>query len=363
MRTFIKGLPLCEGFFNEVAKPLLAKHFKNLEYTAGLIGYGSDVLGYDDEVSTDHMWGPRFYLFLKGEDIKLKGEILEMFCNEFPYEYRGYSVNFSAPDPNDGGVRHAEFISFGKVSPLVFIHSFEEYLEDYLGVKDIGNIDEWDWLAFSEHRLLALTSGKLFVDGLKIGDTLKKLSFYPDYVKLYLIASNWEPISQEQAFVKRCHDVGDDIGSAIVCSRIAERLMRLCFLYCDRYAPYSKWFGKAFSLLPIEDEIKTAIHNAVLANNIKDREDNISLAQKLVADLHNSLKLTDPVEVKIQDYFGRDIKVIFAGNLVDATLKKISGTSLSKCPPIGTMSEVANLVCLSDEPAYRNNIKALYKTP
>ena len=59
---FIKGLELCEGFFFDIAKPILDKHFQSLPYSAGLIGYGSDVLGYDDEVSTDHMWGPRFLL-------------------------------------------------------------------------------------------------------------------------------------------------------------------------------------------------------------------------------------------------------------------------------------------------------------
>lgn len=59
----LKGLKLCEGFFNDCARAILDESFPELRYSAGLIGYGSDVLGYDDAVSTDHMWGPRFYLF------------------------------------------------------------------------------------------------------------------------------------------------------------------------------------------------------------------------------------------------------------------------------------------------------------
>lgn len=61
MQKFMKGLDLCEAFFHSCAKEIIEGQFPNLEYTAGLIGYGSDVLGYDDPTSTDHMWGPRFY--------------------------------------------------------------------------------------------------------------------------------------------------------------------------------------------------------------------------------------------------------------------------------------------------------------
>lgn len=362
MGKFIKGLDLCEQFFNEIAKPILYKHFPALTYTAGLIGYGSDVLGFDDEVSTDHMWGPRFYLFLNEEDIALKDNILDTFAKEFPYEYKGYSVNFSAPDPNDNGVRHPEFITEGLVSPLVFIHTIEEYLKDYLGVNSFENLSELDWLAFSEHRLLALTSGKLFVDGLNLKKTLNTIRFYPEKIKLFLIASNWALIAEEQAFVKRCFDVGDEIGSILVCTRIAERLMRLAFLYCDKYAPYSKWFGKAFHLLPVDEELKATIHNAVSANHIQDREDNIVLAQKMLADLHNSLHITEFVPVQIESYYGRDIKVIFADKIFEATIKQLKGSSLVDYPFIGSLSAVANFTALSDDPKYRENIRALYKT-
>ena len=45
MEVNMKGLVLCEGFFHEVAEPILQKHFPEVPYCAGLLGYGSDVLG------------------------------------------------------------------------------------------------------------------------------------------------------------------------------------------------------------------------------------------------------------------------------------------------------------------------------
>ncbi len=140
MSKFIKGLDLCEGFFNTYAKNIIESNFPDLKYTAGLIGYGSDVLGYDDVVSTDHMWGPRFYMFLDKKDIELKDKIFQVLSENLPYTYEGYSVNFTEPDPNDCGVQHPQFITEGKVNPLVFIQTFDEYLIEQLGTSDLDNI-------------------------------------------------------------------------------------------------------------------------------------------------------------------------------------------------------------------------------
>ena len=127
-------------------------------------------------------------------------------------------------------------------------------------------------------------------------------------MKLYLIASNWDIIASEQAFVRRCSDVGDDMGARIICARIAERLMRLCFLYMNIYAPYSKWFGMAFSKLDIDNNIKLLISNALSAHNIEERENYLVEAQKAVAEMHNASELTEPVNFNIETYYGRDIK-------------------------------------------------------
>ena len=91
--------------------------------------------------------------------------------------------------------------------------------------------------------------------------------------------------------------------------------MRLCFLYKDTYAPYSKWFGTAFNKLNIYESIKTKINAALQANDLTERENNLVEAQALVADLHNASGLTDKVDYSIESYFGRDIKVIFADKI------------------------------------------------
>lgn len=335
MADFIKGLDLCRNFFFDTAKPILDRHYPTLNYTAGLIGYGSDVLGYDDEVSRDHMWGPRFYMFLNRKDLHLKNQIFDTLADELPYTYMGYSVNFTEPDPHDNGVQHPKMIFSGRVNPLIFILTFDEFLEDQLGTCDIEHLTEPDFLTMSQHRLMSLAAGSLFVDDLGLGQRLEPIRFYPDSVKRYLIASNWSIIASEEAFVRRCSDVGDDIGSIIICARIAERLMRLCFLYTNQYAPYSKWFGTAFRLLDVDNRIKTAIDGALHAGDIHIREEKLVEAQALVAELHNQSAVTAPVDFHIESYFGRDILVIFADKFADATAETLKGTAFENVPLIG----------------------------
>ena len=360
MAEFIKGLDLCRGFFFDAAKPVLDEHFPSLTYSAGLIGYGSDVLGYDDEVSRDHMWGPRFYLFLELADIGRKDEIFDALARELPYEYKGYSVNFSIPDPNDNGVQHPQFISSGRVNPLIFVQTFDEFLEEQLGTNDIEHLTATDWLVFSEHRLLSLTAGELFHDGLGLKKRLEPIRYYPEDVRRYRIAANWDIIASEQAFVKRCADVGDDIGSVIVAARIAERLMRLCFLYKKRYAPYSKWFGTAFAHLDVSDDLRKALHRVLHAQSIEEREKQLVRAQALVAALHNGSGITAPVEYEIESYYGRNIKVIFADRFAEAVTETLAGTALENVPLIGAFSAVGGLSNVSDDKAYYPQIKSIY---
>ncbi|MCL2771998.1 MAG: DUF4037 domain-containing protein [Oscillospiraceae bacterium] len=331
MKEFINGLDLCESFFSEYMLPFIQQHYPDLKFSAGLITAGSQILGYDDIVSTDHGWSASPILFLNDNELNIRDELAAMFEKNLPSEYKGYRSS-------------------------VWITSINEVIEMYIGKMPQTDIE---WLAVSEHRLLGLTAGKIFLDMLDIEETRKKLSFYPHDVKMYLIASQWSIIAEEQAFMKRTSDVGDEIGSRIICARIAERLMRLCFLYKNKYAPYSKWFGTAFNRLSL-DNIHNEITAALFANTITERERCIVNAQVLVAELHNACNITEPFEIKVQDYYDRDIKVIFTDNFAGIVKEKITNPELKNCPLIGSMSQIGNLNHLWDNPQRRGKIQQLY---
>jgi len=222
LEKYIKGLDLCEAFFNEFTLPIIKQHYPDLKFSAGVITAGSQILGYDDIVSTDHDWSPGCILFLAESDLYLKDELTDLFNRTLPTSYGWFE---------------------SEVAIQIWISTIDEVIEGYIGKIPENDLD---WLTISEHRLLGLTAGRIFIDMLNIEETRRKLSFYPQDVKLYLIASQWSIISEEQAFVKRTSDVGDEIGSRIICARIAERLMRLCFLYKNKYAPIQQMVRHGF---------------------------------------------------------------------------------------------------------------------
>jgi len=112
------------------------------------------------------------------------------------------------------------------------------------------------------------------------------------------MACEWEKISCEEAFVGRCGDVGDEVGSKIIASRIIQSVMSLCFLMEKEYAPYSKWFGTAFSKLK-SSKIFLPIFDKVLKSKTwKEREKHLSKSYELLAKKHNNLEITEPLHNK-----------------------------------------------------------------
>ncbi|MBR6790858.1 MAG: DUF4037 domain-containing protein [Oscillospiraceae bacterium] len=357
---FIHGRELCRRFFEDIVGPLLTLHFPNLTYTAGLLGYGSDVLGYDDPTSTDHMWGPRFYLFLEREDLSLAPAIEKMLSENLPTVFCGYSVNFSEPDPGDNGVRHAEFVDHGPVHPLCWIETFEDFFEQYLGFPLDGEPDFADWLSFSEHRLLALSRADLYRDDLNIAAKLAPYARYPEDVRIWLMASQWSLISEEQAFPGRCAMTGDNLGSRLAISRMVSRLMRIAFLCAGEYAPYSKWFGTAFSRLPLPIGLAESLSDAMTARKFPDREQALIRAQLLTAELQNQTVFG--AELTVERYFGRSMLVVHPEKMADGLAEKLGGSPLAKLPLCGGLSELENLSVLWDDPQLRPAAAAFYRS-
>ncbi|MCX6770543.1 MAG: DUF4037 domain-containing protein [Candidatus Micrarchaeota archaeon] len=360
MAKFIPGLRLSERFYNELVKPIIKKEFPLLKYSACLIGPGSEVLGFDTPLSTDHHWGPRLLIFLLPKDIKKKKQISAALSKKLPPMFLGYSTNFGKPDKI--GVRLLEKAKKGSpISHMVKIHAIQPFFKSYLGFNPNGGIKTADWLVLSEQKLRTIRDGKVFYDQLGLKKIQKRLNYYPKDVWLYQLASEWMKVSQEEPFVGRCGEVGDDIGSRIIAARLAHSAMKLSFLMEKQYAPYSKWFGTAFSKLKCSRMITPFLTKAASASNWKEREKNLSKAYECLAKMHNSLKLTKPIQDKATRFFSRQYLVIhgdaFAkelkGKIRDKTLKKMTAC-------IGSANQLSDNSDFLDNNRLLKKMKSLY---
>jgi len=326
MNQFMPGLELNRRFYNDVVQPLLAARFPDLVYSAGLIGYGSDVLGYDTAISTDHEWGPRLLIFLRSEEYsELHQSISETLRHELPPSFHGYSTNFSEPVGEDADVRLLEPGIPGQINHHISMMTVADLLEWEFGVRSLDAITARDWLTFPEQKLLEVTAGAIYHDGLGQLEPLRqRLSYYPHDVWVYRLAAQWQRISQEEAFVGRCGDVGDELGSRILAARLVRDVVRLCFLLERRYAPYSKWFGTAFNRLTCARQLGPLLTAALAASNWQEREEHLAEAYEAVARMQNTLALTDPLDPTPRRYHDRPYRVIHAerfANVLAATIR------------------------------------------
>ena len=65
---FVPGLILCERFSHEVVEPIMRRRFPQVKFASVRIDYGSDVLGFDTELSRDHAWAPQTTIIVSPAD-------------------------------------------------------------------------------------------------------------------------------------------------------------------------------------------------------------------------------------------------------------------------------------------------------
>jgi len=327
-RTFIPGLALSRAFHAEVVAPILATALAGTPHSAALLGWGSDVQGFDTERSTDHAWGPRLQVFLAGADYREHAAALDALLErELPATFRGYPVRFSFPD--GAPPRH-----------WADILDARDFFTGQLGADPAGGLSADGWLMVPAQVLRELTGGEVFHDGTGLlGQYREALAWYPDEVWRYVLACQWMRLAQEEAFVGRCGEAGDELGSAVIAARQVRDLMRLHLLMNRVYPPYGKWLGTAFAALPCAPSLTPALTGALAASAWQERERHLSAAYEITARRHNDLALTPPLDTGVRHYFTRPFQVIVATRFADALTATISDPALSKLPPVGAIDQ------------------------
>jgi hypothetical protein len=365
MPEFVKGLELSRLFFEEAVRPALAAEFPRLRYAAALIGTGSEVLGFDTEMSADHGWGPRVDLFLEADDYEAaRDAIHEVLRHRLPHRFRGYPTSFTEPDPADNGTQHLETRDGGPVNHKVELMTTRGFFLNYLAFDLGAEIEPADWLTFPEQKLRTVGSGGVFHDEIGLEKIRRKFAYYPRDVWLYLLASAWARVGQEEHLMGRAGLVGDELGSALIGARLVRDLMRLCFLMEKTYAPYPKWFGTAFNLLPCAGELSPHLSGALAATTWQERERHLAAAYRVVAAMHNRLGVTEPLPTEPRDFFGRPFRVIELHGFAARITEKIKDERVRRIAarrPIGSIDQFSDSTDLVSHAAWRATLRKLYE--
>jgi hypothetical protein len=359
-RPFIQGLELSRLLYEEAVRPILDAHFPGLAYSAALLGFGSDVLGFDTEQSMDHEWGPRLMLFLMPEEEPAHGDdIIRLLSKELPLEMHGYPVHF---EHNADGTGRMAPVGRGPVRHRVTVHTVQGFFDEFLRWDPVAEPSVAEWLSFPQQRLRAATAGAVFHDGLgELQPARARLRWYPHAVWLYLLASQWQRISQEEPFMGRCAQVGDDLGSRLVAARLVRDLMRLCFLMERQYAPYMKWLGTAFAQLSCAAELAPVLTAVLSADSWQDRETDLSAAYAIVGQMHNALGITDPLPTQVSPFWARPFQIIHADHFAKAIHEAIHDEEVRALPAhVGGIDQWVDSTDVLDEPERFGHLRAMY---
>lgn len=365
---FIPGLELSRLFYEEAVRPVLDAEFPGLVYSAAILGSGSEVLGFDTQRSTDHHWGPRLMMFLaEGDHPAYADRIREVLRHRLPYEFHGYPTNYiDHPLEADKGVLLLQATESGPVNHRVDVLTLRKFLRDYLNFEgDLNSLTAADWLTFTGQQLRTLTHGAVYHDGLgELTAMRQRLAYYPHDVWLYLLAACWRRIDQEEPFVGRTGEVGDDVGSRLLAGRQVRDLMRLCFLMERQYAPYPKWFGTAFARLSCAATLTPTFERVFRAETWQDRGKQLAEAYHVVAEMHNALGITEPLPTTASNFFGRPFLVIHGGVFVDAITARIADEEVKRIAAltlIGATDQFADSTDLLSYSRLRPRLKYLYE--
>ena len=233
----LQGLELSREFYIQCAAPAIEKRFgeRARRVAAGLAGQGSDCLGFDDDISRDHDFGPGCCLWLTDWDFAEFGRELQELYNSLPGKFMGFSRNATAQGSGRVGV-----------IPI------SRFYSQFTGCPDVPPNDA-AWLRIQEHFLAAATSGEVFFDGLGEFTRIRKalLPCYPRDVRFKKLAARVFVMGQAGQYnYGRIFKRGDFPAAMLALDEFVRAALSAVHLLNKRYMPYYKWAFRSARSLP-----------------------------------------------------------------------------------------------------------------
>ncbi len=221
---------------------MIAEKFADYEgkIAVGLVGKGSDCFGFDDALSADHDFGPRFVMWVTKETYDEIGEQLEAEYEKLPDEFMGIK-------------RIETFHGRDRAGVMVI----EDFYKNTIGLDLLGAIrqtsDSKDmtavkgWLAAQSYALAAVVNGEVFRDDEGIFTAYREqlLAYYPKPVLYRKLAQACALFSQNGQYnLPRMRRRGQSVSAELAKAECARQAMQIYYLLNRKYAPHDKWLFK-----------------------------------------------------------------------------------------------------------------------
>lgn len=262
----LNGMELSRAYFQEYGGPLLEREFPQYKerVAAGLVGEGSECLGFDDGFSRDHDFGPGFCLWLPEELYSSIGKELQSAYDRLPKTYKG-QTRIETPQGQ------------GRVGPM----TIEGFYQKFTG-RPHGPESNLEWLRVPESFLATATNGQVFYDGEGTFTSIRGrlLGFYPKDVMKKKLAAKLVTMAQSGQYnYGRCGARGDAGAAYFACGEFIKAALGVIFLLNQIYMPFYKWaFRRAEAcqvLRPAVDKLRA------LAGMSETKETFSSKAQRI----------------------------------------------------------------------------------
>ncbi|MBD5502929.1 MAG: DUF4037 domain-containing protein [Lachnospiraceae bacterium] len=239
----MQGLELAEKYYEAYGRAMIEEKFPQIadQTAAGLVGAGSECLGFDDEISMDHDYGPSFCIWLPREIYTQYGAQMQAAYEALPQEFMGFSG------------RVCEEQGRGRVGVLCL----EDFYSGILGY-DRAPVTDQEWLTVSEASLSTAVSGRVFEDRLgKFSAVRDKLmQYYPRRVWIRRLVQCMAKAAQAGQYnYARAMKRGERIAAELSLAEFVRESMKVVYLLNKCYAPYDKWIRRGMRELPVCAEI------------------------------------------------------------------------------------------------------------
>lgn len=262
----ISGLELSKCYYETYGKAMLKEQFPEYadRVAAGLVGHGSECLGFDDMWSKDHDFGPGFCLWLTEEDYEKVGQKMQEAYEALPKAFMGYPARNTS---KRGG---------GRVGVL----SIPEFYEEFTG--------NGAWSEMEDEKLAMAVNGEVFDDPLgefsAIREQLQNGMPFAVWKRRFANAVALTAQAGQYNY-GRCKKRNDIVAANLALDEFVREGMRTAYLLNRRYMPYYKWAWRGLENLERLSELKPLFEQVLSSEG--ERE---SVVEEICARLLEELK-------------------------------------------------------------------------